>query len=185
MKKLLQVLTIIVLLIGFASTSYAGYRDPYDVSYDDSGESSHTKMMEQFRAEKDANAAMFDSVVSDPVIKNRIKNLGWTIKEFKEKMIYSFSDSYYLESQINSFLNNKEGEIQSAKNKIDFEKKAKIHNGKQYICSDGYDKVVLKYNGNQYTFGGINFSGYNSRVKIDRANSTIRYNGTLFTCIPR
>lgn len=80
----------------------------------------------------------------------------------------------------------------------EYEKNAKIHSGKQYICSDGNDSYVLKYNGLQITFGDVNFDmtliGYfrhnrqqnmADMLTIDRVKATVTYRGNKTTCKPR
>ena len=80
-------------------------------------------------------------------------------------------------------------------------KKFKIQNGSQYICTDGYDSWILKYNGNIISFGGIfertffqelwndnayqRYNGDNNPIIIDRKNSTVKLSGNKLTCRPR
>jgi hypothetical protein len=78
----------------------------------------------------------------------------------------------------------------------EYERKAKIRPGKQYSCTDGYDRWILKYNGSRITFGEVQYIhkwNYqysqlrSSRIEIDldRAKGTLSHNGNNLTCTPR
>ena len=87
--------------------------------------------------------------------------------------------------------------IAAEKARIAFEKAAKIKKGKQYLCTDGYDSWVLKYNGYQITFGDIDYiqtfgGGYvrnkyrkTWEIMIDRTSGTMTHSGNKLTCKPR
>jgi hypothetical protein len=177
MKKISTLL--IILLIG--STGIAHANDELDEYY------------AQPAAERKESDSNFYSITKEPSMAKRIKKLGMTIDQFKESAIgyygvREYNKDYLPEFYLKQLENHAADAKKSQENKIksiDFEQTAKIQNGKQYICSDGYDSAVLKFNGNQFTFGDVNYSAANSIVKLDRANSTLRYNGTLFNCKPR
>lgn len=145
-----------------------------------------------------SSAVIADGLSQDQQV--RMKRLGLSTEKFKKELIefYSLTDDYTFKDidpeNINYYLMVKENRIkrqieekQQAIKDIEFEKVAKIQTGKQYVCSDGHDSWVLKYNGKLFTFGEVNFDSYrNSHViKIDRALGTVTYNGNKSTCKPR
>jgi hypothetical protein len=89
----------------------------------------------------------------------------------------------------------KKRKIEEARKAEEFERKAKIKTGKQYICSDGHDSYVLKYNGNSVIFGDVPMvymfyaGGYSDtdylRLVIDRTEGTIAFDGNAATCKER
>lgn len=104
----------------------------------------------------------------------------------------SYKDKVLTSKDIDNYVKAKE----DAKKEAEYERNAKIKEGKQYICSDGYDSWTLKYNGGRITFGEINFQkdffgtyikyqGDKNYLIIDRAEGTVRYNGNVSKCKPR
>lgn len=189
MKNIFQAL-IIILLIGFASTSHA-----------DMFEDMRARA-EQDEVNKKHRLAYLDSKLNEPGIASKIKKLGMTTQQFKEKLFIEYGDdnNYDGDSRIEEYLDSLERRIitdkeDSAKEikAIAFEKTAKIKKGKQYICSDGYDSWVLKYPDDyQFTFGGVHFSMLGTSFtdvlnfpSIDRAKGTVTYQGNKSTCKPR
>ncbi|MDN5069878.1 hypothetical protein O8C76_02400 [Aliarcobacter butzleri] len=82
------------------------------------------------------------------------------------------------------------------KKNIELKNNAKIKSGNQYICSDGYDKYILKYNGLNIIIGDVPmelnmFGGYSEigskyqRFTIDRMTGIANMDGTKLECIPR
>jgi len=133
-------------------------------------------------------------------VKARMKKLGISAKEVRESSLgYLLMSAYGVKEntpitnkQIDGYLEEK----QRQKKEAEFERKAKIKQGKQYKCSDGYDSWVLKYNGERITFGDVNFQqtfggGYiqheydKNPLYIDRAEGVVKYNGNKSTCKPR
>lgn len=87
-------------------------------------------------------------------------------------------------------------EEERKKKEIELKNNAKIKSGEQYICSDGYDKYILKYNGLNIILGDIPmqlnmFGGYSEigskheRFTIDRMTGIATMDGTKLKCIPR
>lgn len=123
----------------------------------------------------------------------RLKTLGVSEKEVREGSYIKYSKEPLTNKDVDRYLRLKE----EAKKKQEFEKNAKIQEGKQYICTDGYDNWVLKYNGQMITFGEINFqkklfgdyyeiNEYDKNpILLNRENGTMVVSGNKLTCKPR
>ena len=136
-------------------------------------------------------------------VKARMKKLGISEKTVRTTINSSmpglWAAAYGLKEgtpitneNIDSYLKEKKKQKEAA----EFERKAKIKQGKQYVCTDGYDNWVLKYNGNRITFGGVNkniniigqyqVNKYdNEPVSINRTKGTMSFGGNNLTCKPR
>lgn len=125
-------------------------------------------------------------------VKLRLKSLDLTEKEVADILPFSTAGTGIRNSDIDYYLQKKEDQRRYE----EFEKNAKIKIGRQYICSDGYDNWVLKYNDQRATFGGINYTifygEYYQRDKYDkdpiiinRVNGTMVVAGNKLTCKPR
>lgn len=124
-------------------------------------------------------------------VQSRLKSLGITEKDIKDKVNVQTIITHH---DIDLYLKFKE----EHKKEQEYEKSLKIQNGSQYICTDGYDSWILKYNGNIITFGERTFfknfwndnayqryNGDNNPIIIDRKNSTVILSGNKLTCRPR
>jgi len=159
---------------------------------------------EKAELDKKANIAADERAKAETKkVKARMKKLGISAKEVRETINSSMSylmaltfgvkeNTPITNQHIDSYLEEK----QRQKNEAEFERKAKIKQGKQYNCSDGYDSWVLKYNGGRITFGEVNFQqtfggGYiqneydKNPLYIDREKGIVKYNGNKSTCKPR
>lgn len=153
------------------------------------------------KADKEAKAEAVKLDIQEA--KERMQILGISSKEVRDTIRSSagfFGLSAYgikenapiTNAQMDRYLQIKKRQKQEA----EFEQKAKIKKGKQYICSDGYDSWVLKYNGSMITFGEVNFKqtfggGYvqnrydKTPLYIDRLKATVTYNGNVSYCVKR
>ena len=136
--------------------------------------------------------------------KDKLKKLKISEKKLRKKLKEHYAsirdDRPLLNKDIDEYLKIRKKEKEAA----EYERKAKIKKGKQYICSDGYDSWILKYNDNYITFGGVNFhfsldnmfissskivyeryENDPNPVYIDRLKGTIEFNGNKATCRPR
>lgn len=143
---------------------------------------------EKIEADKKAKIELIEVV-------ERLKNLGVSEKEVRAGSYTQYSKEPLTNKDVDRYLRLK----QEDKKKQEFEKNAKIQEGKQYICTDGYDSWVLKYNGEMITFGEIN---YNRRlvlvgdyfeineydrnpILINREKGTMVVAGNKLICKPR
>lgn len=134
--------------------------------------------------EESEKIAQLDSV------RSRLKSLGITEKDIKNEVNVQTVVTHY---DIDLYLKLKE----KLKKEQEYEKSLKIQNGKQYICTDGYDSWILKYNGSMITFGDRTFRknlvfdfyeryrGDTNPIIIDRENAILIYSGNKSTCRPR
>ena len=126
-------------------------------------------------------------------VEDRLVKLGITKKEVLDYLGY-FSDSSLSKYTLDNYIKKKEEEKEEQKKAIEFEQKAKIKTGMQYICTDGYDKWILKFNGNRATFGELNlfkgrFTYYyyrnesdNDPIFVNRLEGTVNFGGNLLKC---
>lgn len=127
-------------------------------------------------------------------VKTRLKNLGITEQDVKDEVK---TGKVLTPIDVESYVLLKEVQKRKKAESESYEKSLKIQDGQQYICTDGYDSWILKYNGSMITFGDRpfrknpvygwyeRFIGDPNPVFLDRANSTITYSGNKATCRPR
>ncbi len=172
--------------------------------------------------EAENKAKIEDKIQAEKVAKEvntRIKKLGVSeayIINFVNRSGYCKKDNGYAADNIYEPLSNSDIDVylkckgtkqkslkeqqatkrKNAKEYAAYEKKAKIKTGKQYVCSDGYDSWILKYNGERITFGDVgmfrNIIGRyqqnkydNEQLAIDRLKGTVTYRGNKLTCKKR
>ena len=155
------------------------------------------------RAAEERKVADAKRIADAKKAKVRMKKLGISEKEVRKTInsgmgglmavVYGLKgDRPVTNNQIDSYLKEKARQKKAA----DFDRKAKIKKGKQYVCTDGYDSWVLKYNGNRITYGDVNMymniigayvqNQYDKDyVIIDRAKGILLHGGNKLTCKPR
>lgn len=123
-------------------------------------------------------------------VQSRLRTLGLTEKNIRDRVNVETIVTHH---NIDLYLKFKEKEKQEE----EYEKSLKIKNGNQYICTDGYDSWVLKYNGSMIIFGDRTFRknlvfdfyeryrGDTNPIIIDRENAILIYLGNKSTCRPR
>lgn len=164
-------------------SNYVGYK-PMTKLYEDS------KSVEKFNKKETEKVSQLGDVQS------RLKSLGITESDIRNNVSY-LPTTMITHGDIDTYLRIKEKEREADNKRVEYEKSLKIQDGKQYICTDGYESWVLKYNGSMIIFGERTFRknpvygwyerfmGDQNPVIINRANSTISYSGNKSTCRPR
>lgn len=166
--------------------------DEYDyVSFSQSGRSEHYEDIEKKIKENKINKEL---IAQHGDVKTRLKNLGITEQNVKDVIkTRGAVDAIDVESYV---LLKEVDKRKQAKREV-YEKSLKIQAGNQYICTDGFDSWILKYNDTMIIFGDRpfkknpvygwyeRFMGDPNPVFIDRENSTITYSGNKATCRPR
>lgn len=121
----------------------------------------------------------------------------WKDNKYVRTTTECYPDHIITQEEVNEYIEAKRKEAkeekeyavakkEKARKAAVFEKNAKIQNGKQYVCTDGYDSLVLKYNGRLFTFGGVDYiTNFFLSPSIDRVKGTVTHNGNKSTCKPR
>lgn len=129
-------------------------------------------------------------------VQSRLKSLGITETDIRDNVSY-LPTTTITHDDIDTYLIIKEKKRVAGNKRAEYEKSLKIQEGKQYICTDGYESWVLKYNGSMIIFGERPFRknlvfdfyeryrGDTNPIIIDRENSILIYSGNKSTCRPR
>ncbi len=162
------------------------------------GKKAAEKAAEKVEADKQSNIKMKVKMAKNGITEEDICGPA-NMLIFNAKRGYVCKPSYVIpEKEVDALIikNNEKKVKADADKKAAAEKEAtlKIQFQKQYICTDGYDSWILKYNGTRITFGERNFvvglAGYEDqfgklRIIIDRAKGTVWSDGNNLTCKPR
>lgn len=145
------------------------------------------------KAKVDAENKAKSNAIEAVETAEKIKSLGLSENEVREHSYRKYSKEPLLMEDLNHYLKEKDEE----RAKIEFEKRAKIQDGKQYRCSDDYDDgFIFKYDGDRATAGKYTYyktiNGNLVRNEYDpdpilmnRETGTLIVAGHKYICKPR